>query len=83
MCRPFFLSYHPPSLGAQLRVSQPRLRPQLRKTLQMATEQEDSIRLIRRALVLRAKYRVQEEKERVPMSMLGLTRLIAQGFTRW
>ena len=55
-----------------MRVSQPRLRPQLRKTLQMATEQEDSIRLLRRALVIRVKYWVQEEKERIPLSILGV-----------
>ena len=38
----------------------------------MATEQADSIRLLRRALVIRVKYWVQEEKERIPLSILGV-----------
>ena len=38
----------------------------------MTTAQEDPIGLIRRALVLRAKYRVQAEKEIIPLTILGV-----------
>ena len=38
----------------------------------MATAQEGSIGLIRRALVLRAKYRIPDEKDRIPLSILGV-----------
>ena len=37
----------------------------------MATAQEDATGLIRRALVLRQKYRKDREKGRVPLSLLG------------
>ena len=38
----------------------------------MATAQEDAIGLIRRALVLRAKYRIHAEKDRIPSSISGV-----------
>ena len=38
----------------------------------MTTAQEDPIGLIRRALVLRDKYRVDPEKDVVPLTILGV-----------
>ena len=38
----------------------------------MTTAQEDPIGLIRRALVLRAKYRVAPEKVVIPLTILGV-----------
>ena len=38
----------------------------------MTAAQEDPIGLIRRALVLRAKYRVDPEKDVVPLTILGV-----------
>ena len=38
----------------------------------MAAEQEDAMGLMRRALVLRAKYRLPGEKMKIPLTLLGV-----------